>query len=167
MEWNDLNHYVSFVVVVTLLIIIHQQSASAAIEIHPIVKANLSPLSNGPLSFYILKNIVVTDAINRNTKYGLTGGGPVDNGISINSVTGDAAFIGKLSVYKDTITELKPVAISLSAVNKTVDPKTNFTTIEYGGIGSHFFTDTYIPAIGKLVLTGKPETSTLLIQATH
>ena len=86
--------------------------------------------------------------------------------ITISKKSGNVVFGGRLAIHTGNTTKYIPIDISMETVNKTVDPETNtITTMELGGKNSNaIINDELLPATGKVVLTGKPGTSTILVQ---
>jgi len=149
--------------IITLAIIL-QQSVSA-IVISPVITANLAPSQYHIKDQYSFKNLVVknmTRAHGDNSTFRLVGYTSMPE-VAISKKSGNVVFGGRLAIYSGNTTKYIPIDISMLTVNKTVDPETNIITMELGK-DSDININESLRAIGKVVLTGKPETSTMLVR---
>ncbi len=74
------------------------------------------------------------------------------------------ARVRRLAIHTGNTTKYIPIDISMETVNKTVDPETSITTMELGGKNSNIISNESVHAVGKVVLTDKPNISTILVR---
>ena len=141
-----------------------QQSASA-IVISPVITANLAPSHFHIRDQYSLKNLIVknmTHAPSDNSTFSLVGYTSMPEA-TVSKKSGNVVFGGRLVIHTGKTIKYIPIDISMETVNKIVDPETNITTMELGR-NSNIIINESLHATGKVVLTGKPETSTILVR---
>ena len=142
------------------------QQPASAIVISPVITAKLASSLYHIKDQYSLKNLVVknmTHAPGDNSTFSLVGYTSMPEA-TVNKKTGNVIFGGRLAIHIGNTIKYIPIDISMVTVNKTVDPETNITTMELGGKNSNIDINEPLHAIGKVVLTGKPSTSTILVR---